>query len=85
MNIAPIRTEEDYHMAMIRIQLLEAAKEGTPEADEYEVLNILIEHYERENAPMGMPDPLSSIKIFNEFFNEATEHKHTKSKNEDDE
>ncbi|MTG98916.1 MULTISPECIES: hypothetical protein [Myroides] len=70
MTIKPIRTEEDYHMALIRIKLLEDAKSDTPEADELEVLNILIEHYERENAPMGMPDPIDSIKIFNKYFNE---------------
>ncbi|MEC4053585.1 hypothetical protein VSP10_12390 [Myroides odoratimimus] len=66
----PIRTEEDYHMALVRLQLLKDAKPNTPEADEYEVINILLEHYERENAPMGMPDPIDSIKIFTEYFKE---------------
>ncbi|MDR0193743.1 MAG: hypothetical protein LBI73_01360 [Myroides sp.] len=66
----PIRTEEDYHMALVRLQLLKDAKPNTPEADEYEVINILLEHYERENAPMGMPDPIDSIKIFTEYFND---------------
>jgi HTH-type transcriptional regulator/antitoxin HigA len=69
----PIRTEEDYHMALVRLQLLKDAKPNTPEADEYEVINILLEHYERENAPMGMPDPLDSIKIFNEYFTDKDE------------
>ncbi|MEC4027033.1 hypothetical protein [Myroides odoratimimus] len=66
----PIKTEEDYHMALVRLQLLKDAKPNTPEADEYEVINILLEHYERENAPMGMPDPIDSIKIFTEYFKE---------------
>lgn len=69
MKLRPIRTEEDYHMAIVKLQLLSNAKQGSEEADTFEVLNILIEHYERENAPMGMPDPLDSIKIFNQYFN----------------
>ncbi|MCS7474414.1 MULTISPECIES: hypothetical protein [Myroides] len=69
----PIRTEEDYHMALVRLQLLKDAKPNTPEADEYEVINILLEHYERENAPMGMPDPIDSIKIFTEYFSDKEE------------
>lgn len=68
MPMKPIRTEEDYHMALVRLQLLKDFKPDTAEADEYDVINILIEHYERENAPMGMPDPIESIKIFSEFF-----------------
>ncbi|MCC9044347.1 hypothetical protein LNQ81_16870 [Myroides sp. M-43] len=69
----PIRTEEDYHMALVRLQLLKDAKPNTPEADEYEVINILLEHYERENAPMGMPDPIDSIKIFTEYFTDKND------------
>ncbi len=68
MPMKPIRTEEDYHMALVRLQLLKDSKPNTAQADEYDVINILIEHYERENAPMGMPDPIESIKIFTEFF-----------------
>lgn len=73
MPMKPIRTEEDYHMALVRLQLLKDAKPNTPEADEYEVINILLEHYERENAPMGMPDPIDSIKIFTEYFSDKEE------------
>ncbi|MEK6493330.1 hypothetical protein [Myroides odoratimimus] len=75
MPMKPIRTEEDYHMALVRLQLLKNAKPNTPEADEYEVINILLEHYERENAPMGMPDPIDSIKIFTEYFKEEDPNK----------
>lgn len=75
MRVKPIRTEEDYHIALIRTKLLQGAETNSPEADELEVLNILIEHYERDHAPMGMPDPIESIKIYTEFFNENTDHK----------
>lgn len=72
MRVKPIRTEEDYHIALIRTKFLQDAEPNSPEANEYDVLNILIEHYEREHAPMGMPDPIESIKIYTEFFNENT-------------
>ncbi|MDR2221643.1 MAG: hypothetical protein LBE34_02775 [Flavobacteriaceae bacterium] len=68
MKLKPIRTEEDYHMAMVRLQLLQNVEPGTDAADELDVLNILIEQYERDNAPMGMPDPIDSIRIFTNYF-----------------
>lgn len=64
----PIKNQEDYQMALVRIQLLEESALDEQQKDELEVLHILVEHYERENAPMGMPDPIDSIKIFNEFL-----------------
>jgi len=41
----------------------------TPEGDEAEVLSILIEKYEEENYPMGMPDPIEAIKFRMEQMN----------------
>ncbi|MHC5309315.1 hypothetical protein ACYSNM_04450 [Myroides sp. LJL116] len=64
----PIKNQEDYQMALVKIQLLEESTLEEQQKDELEVLHILVEHYERENAPMGMPDPIDSIKIFNEFL-----------------
>ncbi len=69
MKLRPIRSQEDYHMAMIRVQILQDLELNADAADELEILNILIEKYERENAPMGMPDPIDSIKIYNQYFN----------------
>lgn len=66
----PIKNQEDYQMALMKIQLLEESTLDQDQKDELEVLHILVEHYERENAPMGMPDPLDSIKIFNEFLSD---------------
>ncbi|MDR0229997.1 MAG: hypothetical protein LBI72_13200 [Flavobacteriaceae bacterium] len=71
MKLRPIRTEEDYHMAMVRLQLLQDAEPGTDAANELDILNILIEQYERDNAPMGMPDPIDSIKIFTNYFRDV--------------
>ena len=38
-------------------------KKGTPEGDELEVLSILIEKYENEHFPVGLPDPIEAIKF----------------------
>ncbi len=70
MKLKPIRSEEDYHMALIRVQLLQGLDLDNAAADELEIWNILIEKYERDNAPMGMPDPLDSIKIFNQYLSD---------------
>ncbi|MBB1149324.1 MULTISPECIES: hypothetical protein [unclassified Myroides] len=73
MKVRPIRTAEDYHMAMIKVQLLESTPQNKDTIDELEVLHILIEKYERDNAPMGMPDPIDSIKIYNQYFSDDKE------------
>ncbi len=63
MNIKPIRNEKDYQDAMLRLENIFDAKRGTEEGDELEILALLIDNYESENFPMGMPDPISAIKF----------------------
>ena len=43
MNIGPIRTDDDLRAALRRLEVVFQADEGTPEADEMEVLVTLIE------------------------------------------
>lgn len=47
-----IKTEEDYNLAMKRIDELFDAEEGTPECDELELLVALVELYEKERFPI---------------------------------
>lgn len=61
MNIQPIHTEADLERAFARLEELWAAEEGSPEADELEVLSILIEKYEDEHYPIGPSDPIDAI------------------------
>lgn len=61
-NIRPIRTEADYDAALARAEALMDAEEGTPEADELDVLATLIEAYEDKHYPMDLPDPIEAIK-----------------------
>ena len=63
MKITPIRNEKDYQNALNRLEEIFDAKKGTEQGDELEILSILIERYENENFPIGMPDPIEAIKF----------------------
>jgi HTH-type transcriptional regulator/antitoxin HigA len=63
MNITPIRNEKDYQKALKRLEKLFDAKKGSKDGDELEVLSILIDRYENEKFPIGMPDPIEAIKF----------------------
>lgn len=63
MNIKPIRNENDYQEALHRLEEVFDAKKGTDEGDELEILSILIDRYENETFPIGMPDPIEAIKF----------------------
>lgn len=63
MKIAPIRNEKDYQSALKRLELIFDAKKGSKNGDELEILSILIDRYENENFPIGMPDPIEAIKF----------------------
>ncbi|MGE6780695.1 helix-turn-helix domain-containing protein [Vreelandella titanicae] len=63
MNIQPIHNEADLDRAFARLEELWAAEPGTPEADEIEVLSILIEKYEDKHYPIGPSDPIEAIKF----------------------
>jgi len=61
MVIHPIKIEEDYRNAMLRIDALMDAEPGTEEGDELDVLATLVEAYERVNFPIASPDPVEAI------------------------
>lgn len=63
MKISPIRNEKDYQKALERLEDIFEAKRDTKEGDELEILSILIDRYENENFPIGMPDPIEAIKF----------------------
>ena len=63
MNIKPIKSEKDYNEAMERLEVIFDAKKGSPEGDELEVLGILVDQYEKEHFPIGLPDPVEAIKF----------------------
>lgn len=65
MDVHPIRTEADYERAMARIEELWGPHGhpdgGTAEADELEVLSLLVEAYESEHHAIDPPDPVEAI------------------------
>ena len=63
MEIKPIKTEIDYNQALERLEVIFDDKKGSSEGDELEVLGILIDQYENEHFPIGMPDPIEAIKF----------------------
>jgi HTH-type transcriptional regulator / antitoxin HigA len=63
MNVFPIRTEENYDVALMRIDQLMNAELGTPEGDELDILVTLVEAYEAKHYPMPICDPVEAIKF----------------------
>ena len=63
MGIKAIKTENDYEKALDRLKSIFQAADGTPDGDEAEVLSILIEKYEDEHYPIGMPEQIEAIKF----------------------
>ena len=63
MEIKPIKTEKDYNQALERLETIFDAQLGSAEGDELEVLGILIDQYENEHFPIGLPDPIEAIKF----------------------
>ena len=58
-----IKNEEDYDIALSRIEQLMDAKPGTIEMDELELLTALVEMYEEHHFPIDPPDPIDAIKF----------------------
>jgi HTH-type transcriptional regulator/antitoxin HigA len=69
MHIRPIHTEADYRAALLRVEALMDAEEGTPESDELDILATLVEAYESKICPMNIPDPIEVIKFYMEQNN----------------
>jgi HTH-type transcriptional regulator / antitoxin HigA len=63
MNINLLRTEADYQAALRHIRELWEAEAGTPEADELEILSMVVSKYEEEHYSIEEPDPIEYIKI----------------------
>ena len=60
----PIRTETEYQAALAEIEgyFEHEPKEGTAEADRFDLLTLLIEAYEEQHHPIGPPHPIEMIR-----------------------
>ncbi|WP_373522260.1 type II toxin-antitoxin system HigA family antitoxin [Aquiflexum sp.] len=63
MNLKPIKTEEDYRVALKRLEDIFDAKSGTPESDLLEILGLMVDDYENKHYAIEAPDPIEAIKI----------------------
>lgn len=61
MKLQPIRTKGDYAAALREAERLWDAPEKSPEAEQLEVLSLLIEDYERRHLPIDSPDPIDFL------------------------
>jgi HTH-type transcriptional regulator/antitoxin HigA len=61
MKLQPIRTKSDYAAALREAERLWDAPERSPEAEQLEVLSLLIEDYERRQFPIESPDPIDFL------------------------
>ena len=58
-----VKTDVEYEKALARIDALMAAKRGTPEGDELELLVTLVDLYEQRVHRIDLPDPISAIRF----------------------
>ena len=58
-----IKTEEEYAEAVARVEALMDAKPGSAKEEDLELWSLLVEHYEKENFPIDLPDPVEAIKF----------------------
>lgn len=63
MELKPIRTENDYQLALKRLEIIFDASIGTPESDEADILGLMVDEYEKKHYPIETPDPIEAIKI----------------------
>ena len=71
MSVAPtnmmkvIKTDAEYHDALGSIENLMDLDpdEGTPDADELDLLTLLVEDYESKKFPTSLPDPIEAIRF----------------------
>ena len=65
MDIRPLHSEADYDEALEKITGFfdEEPQRGTPEADQFDLLALVIADYETKHWPIDPPDPIEAIKF----------------------
>ncbi|PKR57580.1 helix-turn-helix domain-containing protein [Thalassospira lohafexi] len=60
-TLKPIKTDADYEAAMELLNSLWDTQPGSPDADQLEVLGILIDQYETQQFPISAPDAVEVV------------------------
>lgn len=63
MELKLIRTEAEYEAALKEISFLLDASVGSKEAEMLDRLSSLVEEYEEDHYPIGLPDPIDAVKF----------------------
>ncbi|RLD05370.1 MAG: hypothetical protein DRI32_04180 [Chloroflexi bacterium] len=63
MKAKIIKTEAEYDAALAYVETLMDAEPNSPEEAELELFSVLVENYEKEKYPIGLPDPIEAIKF----------------------
>jgi len=63
MEIRPIKNDEDYEWALLRVEQLWGSVPDSPRGDELCVLVTLIEAWEEHAYPIDFPGPIDAIKF----------------------
>jgi len=66
MEINPIKTEQDYDLALERVNLIFDAQPETQEFDELDILVTLIEKYEAIHYSIPALDPIEALRFMME-------------------
>jgi len=66
MEIRPIHNDDDHRAALLEIDRLWGAADGSPEGDRLDVLAALVEHYEDGRWPLPRTTPLGVLKFMME-------------------
>lgn len=61
MELKPIRSDADYQLALAQVERLWDAPAKSREAEQLEVLVMLIEDYEQRHYPILDPDPIDFL------------------------
>jgi HTH-type transcriptional regulator / antitoxin HigA len=61
-TIKPIKTEQDYELALKKLETIFHAKPNTPEGDLLEVLSLLVHEYEQKQYKIEPLSPLEALK-----------------------
>jgi HTH-type transcriptional regulator/antitoxin HigA len=72
MHLKPIKTDADHGAALLEIERLWDAEDGTPEGGCLEILTGLVEAYEEANFPIDTPDPIEAITFRHEQTRKET-------------
>lgn len=69
MKIRTIKTEQEYELALKRLEQIFEASPNSEEGDEADIWAMLIDNYEKIHYPIEAPDPIEAIKIRMEEMN----------------